>query len=252
MQGQKDQHLSQAENKNHRNSQLCKKNEWKGTSFAWKGPKDLTCHHLGTIRQEKRQRRSAKRWRDDLDKYWNDTIRQRTAQYRLTCMRLSGGIDVTTKDGGVNGFANGLKRHPSLDWKCTAVCVCVFLIHRIFRCTILSPYLGILPIHSVVPRVSCSAFLFRGVDGHNNVRQWPRTVELCLPVCYAFTTRRRTIASSRGLYALLQQWPRLIAIPGWVHFAFILCSWHFAHKHTRSSWNIHPIRATYGGNWTIR
>ena len=31
-----------------------------------------------------RQGRPAKRWRDDLDKYWSDTIWQKIAQYRLT------------------------------------------------------------------------------------------------------------------------------------------------------------------------
>ena len=33
------------------------------------------------------QMRSVKRWRDDLDKYWSDTIWQRTTQDRLTCWR---------------------------------------------------------------------------------------------------------------------------------------------------------------------
>ena len=34
--------------------------------------------------KKRRQGRPAKRWRDDLDKYWRDTIWQRTAQGRLT------------------------------------------------------------------------------------------------------------------------------------------------------------------------
>ena len=33
--------------------------------------------------KKRRQGRPAKRWRDDLDKYWSDTIWQRTAQDRL-------------------------------------------------------------------------------------------------------------------------------------------------------------------------
>ena len=37
--------------------------------------------------KKRRQGRPAKRWRDDLDKYWNDTIRQRTAQDMLTWRR---------------------------------------------------------------------------------------------------------------------------------------------------------------------
>ena len=35
----------------------------------------------------KRQGRPANRWRDDLDKYWRDTIWQRTVQDRLTWRR---------------------------------------------------------------------------------------------------------------------------------------------------------------------
>ena len=34
--------------------------------------------------KNRRQGRPAKRWRDDLDKYWSDTIKQRTSQDRLT------------------------------------------------------------------------------------------------------------------------------------------------------------------------
>ena len=33
--------------------------------------------------KKRRQGRPAKRWRDDLDKYWSDTIWQRTAKYRV-------------------------------------------------------------------------------------------------------------------------------------------------------------------------
>ena len=51
-------------------------------------PMDLACHHLEAIYDKKRrQGRPAKRWRDDLDKYWSDTIWQRTAQDRLTWRR---------------------------------------------------------------------------------------------------------------------------------------------------------------------
>ncbi len=48
---------------------------------------DLAYHHLETIRRENTIRRPAKRWRDDLDKYWSDTIWQRTAQYRVIWRR---------------------------------------------------------------------------------------------------------------------------------------------------------------------
>ena len=37
--------------------------------------------------KKRRQGRSAKRWRDDLDKYWSDTIWQRTAQDRVIWRR---------------------------------------------------------------------------------------------------------------------------------------------------------------------
>ena len=37
--------------------------------------------------KKRRQERPAKRWRDDLDKYWSDTTWQRTAQDRLTWRR---------------------------------------------------------------------------------------------------------------------------------------------------------------------
>ena len=37
--------------------------------------------------KKRRQGRPAKRWRDDLDKYWSDTIWQRTDQDRLTWRR---------------------------------------------------------------------------------------------------------------------------------------------------------------------
>ena len=37
--------------------------------------------------KKRRQRRPAKRWRDDLDKYWSDTIWQRTAQDRVIWRR---------------------------------------------------------------------------------------------------------------------------------------------------------------------
>ena len=37
-----------------------------------------------------RQGRPAKRWRDDLDKYWSDTIWQRIAQYRVIWRRHAG------------------------------------------------------------------------------------------------------------------------------------------------------------------
>ena len=37
--------------------------------------------------KKRRQGRPAKRWRDDLDKYWSDTIWQRTAQDRVIWRR---------------------------------------------------------------------------------------------------------------------------------------------------------------------
>ena len=37
--------------------------------------------------KKRRQGRQAKRWRDDQDKYWSDTIWQRTAQDRVICIR---------------------------------------------------------------------------------------------------------------------------------------------------------------------
>ena len=45
-------------------------------------PMDLACHHL-----KRRQGRPAKRWKDDLHKYWSDTIWQRKAQYRVIWRR---------------------------------------------------------------------------------------------------------------------------------------------------------------------
>ena len=45
--------------------------------------------------KKRRQGRTAKRWRDDLDKYWSNTIRQRTAQYRLTWIRHAQQRDTT-------------------------------------------------------------------------------------------------------------------------------------------------------------
>ena len=47
-------------------------------------PMDLACHHYD---KKIRQGRPAKRWRDDLDKYWSDTIWQRKAQYSVIWRR---------------------------------------------------------------------------------------------------------------------------------------------------------------------
>ena len=78
IQRKKDQHLGQGEDKRHRYNQHCKKNEIiLGRAYHpfQRRPMDLTCHHLETIYDKKsRQGRPAKRWRDDLDKYWSDTI----------------------------------------------------------------------------------------------------------------------------------------------------------------------------------
>ena len=51
--------------------------------------KDDQWSHVPTWKpcQERRQRRPAKRWRDDLEKYWSDTIWQKKAQDRLTRRR---------------------------------------------------------------------------------------------------------------------------------------------------------------------
>ena len=53
-----------------------KGNQWTTRVTTWR-PYD----------KKRRQWRPAKRWRDDLDKYWSDTIWQRTAQYMLTWRR---------------------------------------------------------------------------------------------------------------------------------------------------------------------
>ena len=42
---------------------------------------------LRPCNKKKRQGRPANRWRDDLDKYWSDTIWERSAQDRLTWRR---------------------------------------------------------------------------------------------------------------------------------------------------------------------
>ena len=52
-----------------------------------------------------RQGSPAKRWRDDLDKYWSDTIWQRTAQHRVTWIRHAEAIRPT----------NGTQRPPNDD-----------------------------------------------------------------------------------------------------------------------------------------
>ena len=52
------------------------------------GPRVLPLgDHKKYYDKKRRQGRPAKRWRDDLDKYWSDTIWPRTAQYRLTWRR---------------------------------------------------------------------------------------------------------------------------------------------------------------------
>ena len=79
----KDQHLGQGEDKSHRYNVHCEKNEMVlGRAYQppQRQPMDLAGHHLETIDKKRRQGRPAKRWRDDLDKYWSDTIWQRTAQ----------------------------------------------------------------------------------------------------------------------------------------------------------------------------
>ena len=53
-----------------------KDNRWTSRATTWR-PYD----------RKRRQGRPAKRWRDDLDKYWSDAIRQRTAQNRLIWRR---------------------------------------------------------------------------------------------------------------------------------------------------------------------
>ena len=64
----------------------------RGMKWFWEGhinhlKDDRWASRVNTWRQyekKKRRGRPAKRWRDDLDKYWSDTIWQRTAQNRLT------------------------------------------------------------------------------------------------------------------------------------------------------------------------
>ena len=53
-----------------------KDNRWTSRVTTWR-PYD----------KKRRQGRPAKRWRDDLDKYWSDTIWQRTAQDRVIWRR---------------------------------------------------------------------------------------------------------------------------------------------------------------------
>ena len=53
-----------------------KGNRWTSRVTTWR-PYD----------KKRRQGRPAKRWRDNLDKYWSDTIWQRTAQYRVISRR---------------------------------------------------------------------------------------------------------------------------------------------------------------------
>ena len=50
-------------------------------------PMDLACHQWRQYDKKRRQGRPAKRWRDDLDKYWSETIWQRKAQYRVIWRR---------------------------------------------------------------------------------------------------------------------------------------------------------------------
>ena len=47
-----------------------------------------------------RQGRPAKRWRDDLDKYWSETIGQRTAQARVIWIRHAEAFATTTWHNG--------------------------------------------------------------------------------------------------------------------------------------------------------
>ena len=86
----KDQHLGQGEDKTHRYNLHCEKMKW-----SWEGninrlKDDRWTSRVTTWRpcdKKRRQGRPAKRWRDDLDKYWSDTIWQRTAQDRVIWRR---------------------------------------------------------------------------------------------------------------------------------------------------------------------
>ncbi len=74
-----------------RYNQQCEKNEMvpgRAHQPPQRRQMDLVCRRLETIYDKKRrQGRLAKRWRDDLDKYWSDTIWQRTAQDRVIWRR---------------------------------------------------------------------------------------------------------------------------------------------------------------------
>ena len=74
IQGFKDQHLDQAEDKSHSYNQQCEKNEMvlgRAYQAPQRRPMDLACHHLD-YDKKRRQERPAERWRDNLDKYWRD------------------------------------------------------------------------------------------------------------------------------------------------------------------------------------
>ena len=79
-------------------------------------------------------------------------------------MRLSGGIDMLLcNHEGQRG--ERFETAPILSIENEQMWVYVFLIHRNFRCTIVSPCFGLLPIYSVAPHVSCTAFPVAIVSG---------------------------------------------------------------------------------------
>ena len=83
-------------------------------------------------------------------------------------MRLSGGIDMLLcNHEGQRGerICQSFETAPILSIENEQMWVYVFLIHRNFRCTIVSPCLGLLPIYSVAPHVSCTAFPVAIVSG---------------------------------------------------------------------------------------
>ena len=64
--------------------------KWSWTEHTVRLKDDRCTSSVNTWRpydNKRRQGRPAKRWRDDLDKYWRYTIWQRTSQYRLTWRR---------------------------------------------------------------------------------------------------------------------------------------------------------------------
>ena len=78
-----DQHLGQKEDKSHRYDQQCEKNEvvWEWHSNRLIDDRWTSCV---TTWRPCDKKRPAKQWRDELNKYWSDTIWQTTTQDRLT------------------------------------------------------------------------------------------------------------------------------------------------------------------------